>query len=164
MPPLSGSPLYPLVGLLFGFWPGILYVAFADFLGYTIAFYISRFLGRRIVNKLISNKEEGVLNRIIEHISKTKGFLQACLTFFALPEILAYGAGLSKLPYWKFIIILWPFFTAMTAILVLFGSVLQPSKGTLFIGFLIPAAGAIAMLIGGYIFMRGMKKRDIPTN
>jgi uncharacterized membrane protein YdjX (TVP38/TMEM64 family) len=24
--PLSGSPLYPLVGLLFGFWPGILYV------------------------------------------------------------------------------------------------------------------------------------------
>ena len=43
--PLSGSPLYPLVGLLFGFWPGILYVALGDFIGYTTTFFIGRKLG-----------------------------------------------------------------------------------------------------------------------
>jgi len=101
--PLSGSPLYPLVGLLFGFWPGMLYVAFGDFLGYTIAFYISRIFGRKIVLRLISNKEEGMLARIMDHISSPKGFIQACLTGFALPEILSYGAGLSRLSYIKFI-------------------------------------------------------------
>ena len=162
--PLSGSPLYPLVGLLFGFWPGILYVALADFLGYTIAFYISRFLGKRIVLRLISNKEEGVLNRIINHIGEPKGFIQACLTCFALPEILAYGAGLSRLSYIKFIGILWPFFTAITAILVFFGSILEPKGESVLIGFAIPILGAFAMLIGGYIFMRGMKKNEARNN
>ena len=156
--PLSGSYLYPLVGLLFGFWPGILYVALADFLGYTIAFYISRLLGRKIVLKLISDKEEGVINRIVNHISETKGFVQVCLIFFALPDVLSYAAGLSRISYIKFISILWPFFTAVTAILVLFGSILEPRSESLLIGLAIPIAGAVAMLIGGSFFLRAVRK------
>ncbi len=157
--PLSGSPLYPLVGLLFGFWPGILYVAIGDFLGYTIAFYISRIFGRNVVLKLISRKEEGLIARIVDHIGETKGFIQACLTFFGLPEVLSYAAGLSRLSYLKFISILWPFFTAVTAVLVFFGSSLKPTNGSLLIGLAIPVAGALAMLIGGFIFVRNWRKR-----
>lgn len=156
--PLSGSPLYPLVGLIFGFWPGILYVAMGDFLGYTIAFYISRIFGKNIVLKLISNSEESVLMRIVNHISSVRGFAQACLTCFALPEILAYGAGLSRLPYYKFISILWPFFTMVASILVFIGSILEPSGKTIFIGFVIPIIGACAMLVGGFFFMRDVNK------
>ena len=156
--PLSGSYLYPMVGLLFGFWPGILYVALADFLGYTIAFYVSRLLGRGVVLKLISNKDEGIVNRIINHISETKGFVHVCLIFFALPDVLSYAAGLSRISYIKFISILWPFFTAVTAILVLFGSILEPRSESLLIGLAIPVAGAFAMLIGGFLFMREIKK------
>ncbi len=158
--PLSGSPLYPLVGLLFGFWPGILYVAIGDFLGYTIAFYISRIFGRNVVLKLISRKEEGLIARIVDHIGETKGFIQACLTFFGLPEVLSYAAGLSRLSYLKFISILWPFFTAVTAVLVFFGSSLKPTNGSLLIGLAIPVAGALAMLIGGFIFVRNWRKRE----
>src|SRR3989344_7774415 len=77
--PLSGSPLYPLVGLLFGFWPGILYVVLGDFLSYTISFWISRIFGRKFVHKLMSGKEEGMVARIVDHIGDAKGFFQACL-------------------------------------------------------------------------------------
>src|SRR3990167_8499651 len=90
--PLSGAPLYPLVGLLFGFWPGILYVAFGDFLGHSMAFSISRIFGKKLVLKLISNKESGLLVRVVDHISGTKGFLQACLIFFVVPEVLSYAS------------------------------------------------------------------------
>jgi len=159
--PLSGSPLYPLVGLLFGFWPGMLYVAFGDFLGYTIAFYISRIFGRKVVLRLISGKEEGMLARIVDHISSSKGFVQACFTGFALPEILAYGAGLSRLSYIKFISILWPFFTMITVVLVFIGSRLEPRGESVLIGFAIPAVGAVAMLVGGFLFMRSAKKKDV---
>ncbi|MEK7194379.1 MAG: VTT domain-containing protein [Patescibacteria group bacterium] len=157
--PLSGSPLYPLVGLFFGFWPGIVYVAIGDFLGYTIAFYIGRFFGRKFVNKLISNKEESLVNRIVEHVGDVKGFFQACLTLFAIPEVLAYGAGLSRLPYRNFILILWPMNTAVTALLVLFGSTLKPSNGSIFIGLFVPIIGAVVMIIGGTLFVKGLKKK-----
>ena len=156
--PISGSPLYPLVGLIFGFWPGILYAAIGDFLGYTIAFYISRILGKKIVLKLISSKEGGLLSRVVDHMSSTKGFLQALVMFFGIPELLAYGAGLSHLSYIRFISTLWPIVVVLTAILVFFGSTLQPRSGSVLIGFALPIAGALSMLIGGYIFMRGMKK------
>jgi uncharacterized membrane protein YdjX (TVP38/TMEM64 family) len=159
--PLSGSPLYPLVGLLFGFWPGFLYVVIGDFIGYTIAFYISRIFGQRIVSKFISTNEEGILARIVSHMGTTKGFLQACVICFGLPEVLSYGAGLSKLPYIKFISILWPIFTAITAVLVFFGSTLDHDKGSALIGFALPVAGALAIIIGGGIFMRSMKKKVI---
>lgn len=158
--PLSGSPLYPLVGLIFGFWPGILYAAIGDFLGYTIAFYISRILGRRIVLKLIRSKEGGMLSRIVDHMSSTKGFLQALFMFFGIPELLAYGAGLSHLSYIRFISVLWPIVVVFTAVLVFFGSTLQPRGGSVLIGFALPVAGALAMLIGGYFFMHGIKKKE----
>jgi uncharacterized membrane protein YdjX (TVP38/TMEM64 family) len=158
--PLSGSPLYPLVGLLFGFWPGILYVLIGDILGYTIAFYISRIFGQKIVLKLLSQSEENILGRIINHVSDTKGFFHACLTLFALPEVLSYGAGLSRLSYIKFISILMPLSATAAGILVFFGSILKPQAGSLWIGILIPVVGMIAVLIGGTLFVQAVRKRE----
>ncbi len=158
--PLSGAPLYPLVGLLFGFWPGILYVVIGDFLGYTIAFSISRIFGRKLVIKFLSGKEEGLVFRIVDHIGNVKGFFHACLVLFALPEVLSYGAGLSKLSYIKFIFILMPFSIVAGLVLVLFGSLLDLKSGSLLIGLVIPVVGALAVIIGGTLFMRELKKRQ----
>ncbi|MDO8565275.1 MAG: VTT domain-containing protein [bacterium] len=158
--PLSGSPLYPLVGLLFGFWPGILYVALGDFLGYTICFFISRIFGKKIVLKLVSDREESILNRIVEYISDTKGFIQACLAGFALPEILSYGAGLSRLPYFKFISILWPLTLTISTLLVFLGSILGAKAESVLIGLILPVVGVFAMLVGGTFFMRGLKEKS----
>ena len=157
--PLSGSPLYPLAGLIFGFWPGILYIAVGDFLAHTTTFYISRIFGQRIVFKLLSGKEEGVVARIVDHIGDTRGFFQACLTCFALPEVLSYGAGLSRLSYIKFIGILMPFLITVASILVFFGSILKPNSESLLIALVIPVAGALAIVIGGTLFMKSLKQK-----
>ena len=157
--PLSGSPLYPLAGLIFGFWPGILYIAVGDFLAHTTTFYISRIFGQRIVFKLLSGKEEGVVARIVDHIGDTRGFFQACLTCFALPEVLSYGAGLSRLSYIKFIGILMPFLITVASILVFFGSILKPNSESLLIALVIPVAGALAIIIGGTLFMKSLKQK-----
>lgn len=157
--PLSGAPLYPLVGLIFGFWPGIIYVLIGDILGYTIAFSLSRIFGRKLVLKLLSGKEESMLARIVDHIGDSKGFFQACLTLFSLPEVLSYGAGLSRLSYIKFISILMPFSAAAASVLVFFGSILKPESGSVFVSLLIPIAGALAVIIGGTLFMKGLKSK-----
>lgn len=157
--PLSGSPLYPLVGLLFGFWPGILYVIIGDFLGYTISFWISRLFGRRFVNKLLSGKEESMIAKIVDHISDAKGFFQACLTLFAIPEVLSYGAGLSRLSYPKCIAILLPFTATAASILVFFGSILNPQSDSFLISLVIPFIGGLVVITGGTIFLRSMRKK-----
>ena|SRR3989344_4102816 len=157
--PLSGSPLYPLVGLIFGFWPGILYVVIGDFLGYTITFFISRIFGQKIVMKLLSSKEESLVARIVDHISDAKGFFHACLTLFAVPEVLSYGAGLSRLKYLKFICILMPANIIAASILVFFGSILQPNSESFFITLIIPVIGVLAVIIGGSLFTKSLKQK-----
>src|SRR3989344_1016065 len=156
--PLSVAPLYPVVGILFGFWHGVLYVEIGDFLGYTIAFSISRFYGRKMVDKFISSKEESVLSSVIGHVGTPRGFLHACLTLFAMPELLAYGAGLTKLPFRNFILILMPLSIIASSILVFFGSLLNPSSSSLWIGLGIPLLGAAAILIGGTLFAKSVMK------
>src|SRR3990167_5586502 len=158
--PLSGSALYPLVGLLFGFWPGVLYVEIGDFLGYTISFFISRIFGQKIVLKILSNKEGSLLSRIIEHVSTPKGFFQACLTLFAMPELLSYGAGLSRLPYLKFILIITPLSIVASSLLVFFGSILDINSTSLLLSFGIPILGALVIIAGGTIFVRSVKKKN----
>jgi len=153
--PLSGSPLYPLVGLLFGFWPGMLYVALGDFLGYTIAFYISRIFGRDAMDRFLSNKEESVLAQVMQRVGDTKGFIQVCISFCALPEVVSYGAGLSRLSYSKFIFIMWPFFSAITAVLVFLGSWIDSG----WVGILVPVVGALVMIVGGTLFTKNLRKR-----
>ena len=156
--PLSGSPLYPLVGLLFGFWPGLLYIAIGDFLGHTINFGISRVFGRKIVEKMLGGKEGTLLSKIIDHIGTSKGFFQATLALFASPELLSYGAGLSKLSYLKFIFILWPMTLIGSTVLILLGSSLGLSKNSLLISLGIPALGALCIIIGGSSFIKAIKK------
>ena len=157
--PLSGSPLYPLAGLIFGFWPGILYIAIGDFIAHTSTFYISRIFGQKIVLKLLSDTEEGILARIVNHISDTRGFFHACLTFFAIPEVLSYGAGLSRLSYLKFIGILMPLLIMVASILVFFGSILKPDSESIFVALIIPVLGVLAVIIGGTLFMKSIRKK-----
>lgn len=160
--PLSGAPLYPIVGFLFGYWPGILYVGIGDFLGYSIAFFISRTFGYPFVRKLFQGKERSTLAKIVDHVGTTKGFLHMCLTCFALPELIAYGSGLSKLPYWKFILIYTPISIVVSSFAVLFGSLLDTESLPLFITIGAPLSAFTVIAVGGWFFLRGVReKKDI---
>ncbi|MEK9184299.1 MAG: VTT domain-containing protein [Patescibacteria group bacterium] len=157
--PLSGAPLYPIVGLFFGFWPGFLYVLIGDFLGYTGAFFLARKFGYPFVRKMIAGNEHGLLSRVVSHVGTVKGFIHMCLTCFALPELISYGTGLSRLPYPIFISVLLPLSAVMSATLVLFGSLLDFSEGSLLITIGMPLVGGVIIAIGGYLFLRGVNEK-----
>ena len=88
-------------GVVFGLVWGTIYTMIGAVCGGTLAFYISRYFGRGIVEKLIRHKanwfEEGVEKR---------GFL-LILILRLIPlvpyDIISYGAGLSKIKYKDFI-------------------------------------------------------------
>lgn len=158
--PLSGSPLYPIVGLLFGFWPGIMYTVMGDMIGVTTNFFLSRKFGKRLISRWIPDNEESLLNRIINYMDDAKGFFHTALTFFATPELLSYAAGLSRLPYIKFILIITPIGAVSTSALVLFGSFFGAESQSLWVTFSIPILATLAVLVGGSLFMRGMRKKS----
>ena len=51
--PLSGSPLYPMAGALFGCWKGFFILMVGDILGGGIAFWISRKYGLKITKNSV---------------------------------------------------------------------------------------------------------------
>jgi len=155
--PLSGSPLYLIVGVLFGFWPGLIYIIIGDFLGYTIAFSISRFFGYPLVDKFIARNEHGLLSKIINHLGTTKGMYQVCLTCFPMPELISYGAGLSKMKYIKFISILMPLSAIAASVLVLFGSKLGDLNNFLTLNIIAIPIIIILIVTGGSLFIRTVK-------
>lgn len=126
--PLSGAFIYPLAGILFGTTKGLTYVFIADFIGYTTAFFISRIFGKRKVETYMDSSEVGVLHKIVHIVGTPKGFFTACFLFFPMPELLAYGGGLSKLRYLHFISILMPLSFIGSFVLVSLGEFMGFNK------------------------------------
>ncbi len=131
--PLSGAFIYPLAGILFGTKTGLLYVVIADFIGYSTAFFISRILGRKKVEHFFEISEAGTLHKILSIVGTPKGYFTACFLFFPVPELLAYGGGLSRLPYRHFIAIIMPLSALGSLVLVSLGEFIGFNKHLIFI-------------------------------
>lgn len=155
--PLSGGPVYPLVGALFGYWPGILYTVIGDFLGYAGAFWIARVFGRTYVEKLVSDDERGLLARVMRHMSTLRGLVHACFTFFAMPEIICYAAGLSRMKFWKFMSVLMPLGLIASSVLVFAGDMLGDQS--LLASIILPVFGLFVVFAGGWLFFLGVKEK-----
>src|SRR3990167_8172879 len=106
--PLGGSPLYPIAGVAFGFWYGFLYTFIGDILGAAIAFFISRWFGRRIVQYFVTRPGMKLLEVILGYLGTTRGLIYARLIFFSFPEGVVYAAGLTTIPFWKFLVLMIP--------------------------------------------------------
>ncbi len=102
--PLSGSPLYPISGAVFGFTEGFIIMLLGDILGGSVAFFLSRRFGRRVVDRFVG-KDNQIIEKALGMISSIKGFLVARLCFAALPEVPCYAAGLTKMKFLPFLII-----------------------------------------------------------
>lgn len=156
--PLSGGPLYPLIGAFFGFGPGLVYAIMGDIIGYTGAFFISRKFGYPIVRKFIESGERSLLPKIVKHVGTPMGFFQACISLGFVPDLLSYGAGLSKLRYPVFIAIIAPLSAVVSTVLVLLGASFGGEDITHFI--LVPIVAIVCMAAGGFFFIRAITKRD----
>jgi len=157
--PLSGGPLYPLIGAFFGFGPGLVYAIIGDFIGYTIAFFISRKLGYPVVRKFIESNERSLLPKIVKHVGTPAGFFQACISLGFVPDLLSYGAGLSKLPYPIFISIIAPLSAVVSTVLVLLGASFGDGDSAAHF-LIVPVVAILCMSVGGYFFLRAVTKKD----
>lgn len=87
-------------GMAFGVIQGTIFTIIGALIGGTISFYISRLLGREIVDKIVRGK-----GKWFEKGIEKKGFL-LILTLRLIPlvpfDIISYGAGLSKIKYSDF--------------------------------------------------------------
>jgi len=157
--PLSGGPLYPLIGAFFGFGPGLVYAIIGDVIGYTLAFFISRKFGYPLVRKFIESGDKSILPRIVKHVGTPKGFFLACVTLGFAPDLLSYGAGLSKLRYPVFIAIIAPLSAVVSTVLVLFGaSVGHADSFSYFL--IVPVVGVVVLSAGAYFFYQALTKKD----
>lgn len=156
--PISGSAIYPMAGAIFGFWDGFLYIFIGDALGSTIAFYISRIFGKSVAERFIGKNDKGYLAQILDYLDSWRGLIEARIFFAALPEAVAYAAGLSKLPFWKFFIVQTGLSIFPIAILVQFGSILNISTNPLIIAGVL-AASLIVMFVGGALFTLQVRRR-----
>jgi uncharacterized membrane protein YdjX (TVP38/TMEM64 family) len=102
--PLGGSPLYPLGGALFGFWKGAALLLAGDAIGGIVTFYLSRILGRAIVERMLAG-QSGLIDAALEMMSSVKGFFVARTCLMTFPELASYTAGLTRLPFAPFIAI-----------------------------------------------------------
>lgn len=162
--PLGGSPLYPLAGVVFGFWKGFLYTFIGDILGAAIAFFISRWFGRRVVRYFITKPGMKLIDVILVYLGTTRGLIHARLIFFSFPEGVVYAAGLTDIPFWKFLVIMIPIGIGPHMLMVWSGDALSRyTMNPLLITFWYILALAI-MGGGGYWFYRKAKKfvPDIP--
>lgn len=89
-------------GMIFGLGKGIILTSIGSFLGATVSFYISRFLGQKIVNRFMKEKSVN-----FEKYSKQSGlFIILMLRLIPLfPfKVVSYSAGLSNITFKDFTI------------------------------------------------------------
>ena len=153
--PLNGSFLYPLAGTLFGFWKGLALVVIGDALGGTIAFWISRRFGRTIVERMLGS-DSGLLRHILDTIGTVRGFFITRLLLITAQDILAYAAGLTRLPFIPFIVIHTSIGLIPAAIMTALGHSLlaHPSAGGIGLIFLGSSVVGIVSVIGFMWFNR----------
>lgn len=129
--PLAGSFLYPLAGASFGLTKGITLGVVGDALGSSIAFFISRKFGRPLAEKFLGG-EASMLGNILAMIGTVRGFFAARFILITAHDLLAYAAGLTRLPYVPFILIQVGASLIPTSILTGLGSSLFSDAGISF--------------------------------
>lgn len=157
--PLGGSPLYPIAGALFGFWKGMVLLVLGDALGGTISFFLSRYFGRKLVERLIGN--EGMVASALEMMGTVKGFFIARVCLAAFPELASYAAGLTKLHFAPFIIIYTLIGIAPALVGVSIGTLLAEGRDGYVLGFAALLAGVLTVGgMGVFGWYAQKKKRD----
>lgn len=103
--PLSGSALYAASGALFGMRFGFLYSLIAMLIGCSVNFWLSRVYGRRLVIKLVEQEKVKKIDDLTIKMGKG-GWFAMLLAMLLASDFASYIAGLTKMQYKHFVIIL----------------------------------------------------------
>ncbi|MBU0598124.1 VTT domain-containing protein [Patescibacteria group bacterium] len=126
--PIPGAIIPIAVGALYGIWPGILYVWIGDVAGSIIAFWISRKLGRPVVEKIINSKKIDHYDKFL-HRNQLFIWLIYIVPIFPI-DMISFVIGLSKISFKRFLYIVGVGFVLNLLILTFFGDQLITASGT----------------------------------
>jgi len=122
--PLGGTPLYPIAGAIFGFGKGLLITLLGDALGSAVAFAISKYFGKSLFAFFMPKQYMPIVEKLIDRVGEMKGFLKARIFFTGFPELFAYAAGFTKIPFWFFLPVHVGIHALPASLLVIFGDVI----------------------------------------
>ncbi len=157
--PINGTPIYILGAVVYGPFVGFLYSFTGDMLGAVVSFYLARKIGRVWVDRLFSNKEEGMIARLLRMFSTAKGVFVGHIFFVTFPDILNYAAGLSQVTFRTYMLVHAPF-TAVVILIVSYGSGLVFALGAKGIA-IVSVAGLLAIGVGVWFMNIYSKKFNI---
>lgn len=153
--PLSGSPLYPIAGALFGFWKGFSLLVLGDMIGGVVAFFISRLFGRSLAERFLGG-QDNLVSQALRMMGSVRGFLLARLCFISFPEIPAYAAGLSRIGFIPFLFIYTIIGAVPTALIAGLGASLTSENNPFIFGGIF-AAGTVVSGISIFFFTKLLK-------
>lgn len=133
--PIGGTPIYIMGSVVYGPFLGFLYAFIGDMIGAVVSFWLARMFGRAWVDKMFSDKEEGMIAKLLNMFTTWKGVLVGHIFFVTFPDILNYAAGLSRVSFKTYMLVHAPF-TAVVIAIVSYGSgiiILFGTKGVLLV-------------------------------
>lgn len=152
--PMSGTPLYLVAEPLFGFTKGFLYAFISDLIAYTIVFYIARIFGTRIMKRLLPEKGISYVNTILGRIGTWHGLTITRILLHSMADIISYAAGLTKIPYWQYILVTIPMIIANIVILMVLGQAFITNTLIIYI-----AIGGLVISVISYLIYRYIHKK-----
>lgn len=154
--PLGGNPIYPIAGVLFGFGKGWLLTLLGDALGASIAFYLSRLFGQKILRFVMGRSQMPTVLRLLEELGDTKTFIKARLFFAGFPELFAYASGLTRVSFALFLPVYMSVMLVSSGLLVAFGDVILSKNMTVIVS--LGLVSSLLAVLGVWWFHGNLKQ------
>ncbi|MFZ6036457.1 MAG: TVP38/TMEM64 family protein [Patescibacteria group bacterium] len=154
--PIPGTFISIAAGVLYGVWPGVLYVWVANVIGSSLTFMIGRKLGRPVVEKIVRGK----------HIDSYDAFFRRNRLLIALTyiipilfptDMIGYVVGLSRMPYRRFALYMPIGFAINLTILTSFGKKLVEASEAVQTWYF---AGMLALVFVAVLVQRSINRRS----
>lgn len=103
IPALPGTAYSALAGALLGFGPGMVVVCLSDFLSCSLSFWLASRFGRDFVSNLVGQRFMAKVDKFSKKNFENNFFLMAAVMMTSFFDFAAYGAGLARTPWKKFL-------------------------------------------------------------
>ncbi|MEM9152926.1 MAG: VTT domain-containing protein [Cyanobacteria bacterium P01_F01_bin.3] len=103
IPALPGTAYSFAAGSLLGFQEGLIVVCLSDFLSCSLSFWLSRRYGRGLVSRLVGKRFMDRVDRLSQRHLERNFFLMTAFMMTSFFDFVAYGVGLARAPWHKFL-------------------------------------------------------------
>ncbi|MEM9804273.1 MAG: VTT domain-containing protein [Cyanobacteria bacterium P01_D01_bin.56] len=147
IPALPGTAYSVLAGGLLGFSQGLLVICVADLCSCSLSFFLSRQFGRNFVQRLVGERFMTRVDNLSQKHLERNFFLMTAFLMTGFFDFVAYGVGLTKASWLKFVPALILSIAISNPPIVALGAGLLEG-GKLLLGFAMLGAFGLALLTG----------------